>query len=71
MYEVMVLEKPFYELDTQQRWQAQAKALKPNLPKEVEMRFKDLIPLWHECLSVNPAYRPSAKNLMVLFSEQM
>lgn len=69
LYELMMLEKPFFDVHPTKRWEMTAKAIKPTLSPEVEAKYKLIIPIWKKCLSKNPSKRPTALKLKQTFAE--
>lgn len=63
LYELMTLTRPFATSNLFAVTELTIKGEHPPLPKEVESIFYNVIPVWKKCLQLDPAKRPTAKEI--------
>jgi hypothetical protein len=63
LYELMALTRPYATSNLFAVSELTIKGELPQISKEVESIFYNIIPVWKKCLQLDPTKRPTAKEL--------
>eukprot|EP01117_Protostelium_nocturnum_P014526 TRINITY_DN5534_c0_g1_i1.p1 TRINITY_DN5534_c0_g1~~TRINITY_DN5534_c0_g1_i1.p1 ORF type:complete len:562 (+),score=185.52 TRINITY_DN5534_c0_g1_i1:300-1985(+) len=71
MYELMMMEKPYFDVPPLQRHDKTASGRRPTITAEIENKYRQLVPFWKLCTKKDPNKRPTTKKLLSKLSELM
>ena len=61
LYEMMTLKRPFEDNSAFEIGKLTESGFIPEISEEIEERYKNIIPLFQQCLNVDPSQRPTVK----------